>query len=298
MNHEMTPISSPYAAIKIVLTPKEKDLGGFTVKRSLPTRKCRSVGPWVFFDHIGPASFSPGDGVDVPPHPHIGLATVTYLFEGEMLHRDSLGNTARIVPGDINLMVSGKGITHSERQRPETKAANNHVHGLQLWLALPQAQEQIDPEFYSYEQRQLPRTEVQGVPVRVMMGEAYDVVSPVKTYSPTLYCEAKLKAGQTLTLPHAAERGLYLVNGQLELMGDPIDAQTMVILTDQPDIEVTAREDSVIVLVGGETLGTRYMDWNFVASNKSLIEQAKQNWQQGNFPIVPGDEHDYIPLPN
>ena len=284
-------------AIKVILTPKDKDLGGFTVRRTIPTIGHKSIGPWVFFDHMGPASFAPGEGVNVRPHPHIGLATVTYLFEGEMLHRDSLGTEARVLPGDINLMVAGKGIVHSERQRPEVKAANNHVHGLQLWLALPAEHEKTDPAFYHYDQQQLPVFEQPGVSVRIMIGAAYGQTSPVITLSPTLYVEARVKAGRELTLPQASERALYVVEGRVTLKEIELDAHSMAILEDNSEVTVNALEDSIIVVIGGDHLGKRYMEWNFVASQQALITQAREDWKAGRFAKVPGDEDEFIPLP-
>ena len=284
-------------AVKTVLTPKDKDLGGFTVRRTIPTVGYKNIGPWVFFDHMGPAQFKPGEGVDVRPHPHIGLATVTYLFEGEMLHRDSLGTEARVLPGDINLMVAGKGIVHSERQRPEVKAENNHVHGLQLWLALPAEQETISPAFYHYDQNQLPVFEQPGVSARIMIGSAYGETSPVITLSPTLYIEARLQARSELTLPHATERGLYVVEGNVTLKETSLAAHSMAILNDDPEVTIRAVKDSIIAVIGGDPLGKRYMEWNFVASEQALITQAKADWKAGRFDKVPGDEDAFIPLP-
>ncbi|MDF1764326.1 MAG: pirin family protein, partial [Oleibacter sp.] len=176
--------------IKMLIQPKQKDLGGFSVRRSLPTKGCRSIGPWVFFDHMGPAEFKAGEGINVRPHPHINLATVTYLFEGEIFHRDSLGNQQAIVPGDINLMVAGRGIVHSERERPEVTAQPHRLHGLQLWLALPEAYEEIEPAFYHYPSKDIPALTIDGVKVRIMMGQAWGVTAPVKTFADTLYIEA------------------------------------------------------------------------------------------------------------
>jgi redox-sensitive bicupin YhaK (pirin superfamily) len=218
-------------AIKLILSPKEKDLGGFSVRRTLPVKECRHIGPRIFFDHMGPAAFDVGQGVDVRPHPHIGLATVTYLFDGEMLHRDSLGNEVIIKPGDINLMVAGKGIVHSERQRAEVKAVPQTIHGLQLWLALPAELEHIEPEFYHYDQKQIPEVNQNAVTVRIMMGHAYGIGSPVKTLSETLYLEARLGAGQSLILPDADERGVYVVEGNLKLMKTTLNQHNMAVLT-------------------------------------------------------------------
>ncbi|MBU2887288.1 pirin family protein [Gilvimarinus agarilyticus] len=290
-------VISGCSALKLVLKPKDKDLGGFCVRRTLPTTECRSVGPWVFFDHMGPAHFKKDQGIDVRPHPHIGLATVTYLFTGEMLHRDSLGTEARVLPGDINLMVAGRGIVHSERQRAEIKAGPHDIHGLQLWLALPTELEQSEPGFFHYDQIDIPTVQQNGVPVRVMMGSAYGVTSPVKTLSETLYIEARLKTGQSLELPAADEKALYVVEGELTLKDTTLEEHSMAIFDAEAGITVTANRDTTLVVVGGASVGKRYMEWNFVASNKALIEQAKLDWQAGSFPKVPGDEEQFIPLP-
>ncbi|MBY5980681.1 pirin family protein [Ferrimonas balearica] len=284
-------------AIERVVTPKDKDLGGFSVRRTLPTRELRSVGPWVFFDHMGPASFAAGTGINVRPHPHINLATVTYLFEGEILHRDSLGSLQPIQPGDVNLMVAGRGIVHSERERPEVTAQPHGLHGLQLWLALPEADEETQPAFYHYPAKSIPQTQVGKVPVRVIMGEAYGQRSPVKTFAETLYLEARLSAGQSLTLPVAQQRALYLVSGGVKVGETELSEHAMAVLAPEAGVTVTAETDSLVALIGGEAMPPRYMEWNFVSSSKDRIAQAKADWQAGRFPLVPGDEEEQIPLP-
>lgn len=289
--------SAGCGAIELVLIPKDKDLGGFSVRRTLPSKQRKTVGPWIFFDHMGPASFPAGKGINVRPHPHVNLATVTYLFEGEILHRDSLGSLQPIQPGDVNLMVAGKGIVHSERERPEITSRDHNLHGLQLWLALPEADEEIEPAFYHYPSADIPSVDVDGIPVRVIMGEAYGVASPVKTYAETLYIEARLRAGQTLTLPDSQERALYVVEGALQARDTSIEQHNMVILGNQTGVSITATEDSLIALVGGEPLGKRYIEWNFVSSRKERIDQAKADWKAGRFPKVPGDEEEFIPMP-
>ncbi len=289
--------NQPCSGVKLIISPREKDLGGFSVRRALPVKEQRKIGPWIFFDHAGPAPFEPGDGVDVRPHPHINLATVTYMFEGSFMHRDSLGNEIAIAPGDINLMVAGKGIVHSERTPDDLRAAGHTLHALQLWLALPEEDEETDPAFYHYPADELPTTEVDGIPIRVMMGSAYGLNSPVKTFAQTLYFEADLQAGQTLTLPAAEERGVYVAAGQIEINGQQIDQFSLAVLEDQPDIRVKASADSRIALIGGEALGERHMFWNFVSSRKERIERAKSDWDNGKFPKVPGDDAEFIPLP-
>lgn len=285
-------------AVERLLKPHEKDLGEFSVRRLLPAAKRTMVGPWIFFDHMGPADFPPGQGIRVRPHPHINLATVTYLFEGEILHRDSLGSLQPIVPGDINLMVAGSGIVHSERERPEITATAHRLHGLQLWLALPEADEEIEPAFHHYPCTDIPTRTIDGVPVRVLMGSAYGVTSPVKTFAETLYAEAHLKAGQRLALPEARERALYVVSGALRLGGTTLPAHSMAILFPASGVVVEAETDSRMALIGGEPLGERFIDWNFVSSRKERIEQAKADWRARRYPPVPGDDEEFIPLPD
>lgn len=283
--------------IELMIEAKEKDLGGFSVRRLLPTPEKRMVGPWIFFDHMGPASFTAGEGINVRPHPHINIATVTYLFAGEILHRDSLGNDMTITPGDINLMVAGKGIVHSERERPEVTSVPHTLHGLQLWLALPADSEEIDPAFYHYPSTDVPAVTVGGVPVRVMMGAAYEVASPVRVFADTLYIEAQLEAGQALPLPAAEERALYVADGEVSVDGVTVPRYAMAVLRPGVDVRLLARRASRIALIGGEPIGRRYMEWNFVSSRRERIEQAKSDWRDGRFPKVPGEEDEFIPLP-
>lgn len=285
-------------AIALLIPPREKDLGGFTVKRILPFAKHRMVGPWIFFDHMGPAVFEPGKGTNVRPHPHINLATVTYLFEGHIHHRDSLGSDQVITPGAINLMVAGRGIVHSEREPLEGIDTTRQLHGLQLWHALPEADEEIEAAFFHYDAEEIPSVTVEGAPVRVMMGTAYGVTSPVKTYAETLYLEARLSAGQALVLPdHVAERGLYVVSGRATVNGTPVEASHMVILNAGATVSVTTDTEAQLALIGGEPFTERHIYWNFVSSRKERIEQAKADWREGRFPKVPGDEIEFIPLP-
>ena len=284
-------------AVELLIEPRDKDLGGFSVRRVLPTMQRRMVGPWIFFDHMGPADFAAGDGINVRPHPHINLATVTYLFEGEILHRDSVGSYQPIRPGDVNLMVAGKGITHSERERPEITAAAHRLNGLQLWLALPEADEEIDPAFYHYPSADIPRVEVDGVPIRVIMGSAYGATSPVKVYADTLYVEAHLKAGQTIKVPDAQERAVYVAEGELTAGVTSVPEYAMAVFSNAPGIELTATRDSRIAIVGGEHLGKRYIEWNFVSSHRERIQQAKADWKAQTFPKVKDDEEEFIPLP-
>lgn len=289
--------SAACLAVKWLIQPSEKDLGDFSVRRALPSSQAPMVGPWIFFDHIGPARFEAGKGVNVRPHPHINLATVTYLFEGEILHRDSLGSEQPIRPGDINLMVAGRGITHSERESPEVRSTSHDLHGLQLWLALPEAEEEAEPAFYHYPSADIPSLDIDGIAIRLMMGSAYGATSPVKTFVNTLYFEAELKSGQTLALPDCEERGVYVVLGQINIEGSIVQQHEMAILSDKPSVELSANKDCLIVIVGGEPLGKRHIFWNFVSSRRERIEQAKEDWREGRFPKVIGDEDEFIPLP-
>lgn len=284
-------------AVELVIEPRDRDLGGFSVRRVLPTAGRKMVGPWIFFDHMGPAEFPAGKGINVRPHPHINLETVTYLFEGEILHRDSVGSLQVIRPGDINLMVAGSGITHSERERPEVSAAAHRLHGLQLWLALPESDEEIEPAFYHYPGADIPAVEVDGVPIRVMMGSAYGVTSPVKVFAETLYLEAHLRTGQSIVLPNAEERAVYVAQGGLTVQGTPIPEHAMAVFSPGECVTVEANGDARIAVVGGARLGRRYIEWNFVSSRKARIEQAKQDWKAGRFAKVVGDEEEFIPLP-
>jgi redox-sensitive bicupin YhaK (pirin superfamily) len=286
------------ASIAMVIPGREKDLGGFHVRRLLPFARRRMVGPWIFFDHMGPAVFQPGIGVNVRPHPHINLATVTYLFEGEILHRDSLGTRSAIRPGDINLMVAGKGIVHSEREEDEALARKRNLDGLQLWLALPEAVEEMDPAFFHYPADAIPGVDDNGAAIRVMMGEAYGLTSPVKTYAATLYLEVRLKAGRVLELPDGvAERALYVCDGEVTIDRLRIPPHTMVVLTPEAEVRVQAGEDAHFVVIGGESLSERHIFWNFVSSDPARIEKAKEDWKAQRFPKVPGDEVEFIPLP-
>lgn len=285
-------------AIEFIVRPEEIDLGEFSVRRVLPTVERKMVGPWIFFDHMGPAEFQAGNGISVRPHPHINIATVTYLFAGEILHRDSLGSVQAIRPGDINLMVAGSGIVHSERERAQVREGAHKLHGLQLWMALPRAQEEMDAAFYHYPAADIPTVTVEGVPLRVMIGSAYGVTSPVKVFADTLYVEAQLKAGQTLLLPGAEERAVYVASGTLKARETVIEEYSMAIFGAQEGVVVEAVAEARIAIVGGEKMDPRYMEWNFVSSRKERIEQAKKEWKAGRFPKVPGDEVEFIPLPD
>lgn len=289
--------SSGCSAVELVIKPRDKELGGFSVRRALPNARRQMVGPWVFFDHVGPATFPAGQGINVRPHPHINLATVTYLFEGEILHRDSLGSLQAIRPGDINLMVAGRGIVHSERERPEITAQPHRLHGLQLWLALPERDEEIEPAFYHYPSEEIPFVNVGGLPVRVIMGSAYGANSQVKTYADTLYAEALLQAGQTLLLPDSQERAVYVASGKLRAGITEIPEHSLAVFRERSGIRLEAEMKSRIAIIGGEKMSPRFIDWNFVSSRLARIEQAKADWAAQRFPKVPGDDREWIPAP-
>ncbi|CAN7390219.1 pirin family protein [Variovorax sp. LjRoot290] len=281
------------------LRPHEKDLGGgFKVRRLLPAAKRRSVGPFVFFDHFGPAIEEPGNEHDVRPHPHIGLATVTYLFEGAMTHRDSLGVVQEIRPGAINWMTAGRGIVHSERKPEHLLDASYVNHGLQLWAALPQAHEEVEPSFSHTAAEQIPALEVQGVAVRVLVGEAFGVRSPVKTFSKTLYLDLPLPAGARFELPALAqEMAVYAVDGEIQLDGEPVARHTMAMLPEGEGGIFETRDAVRIVVIGGEPLdGPRFITWNFVSSRRERVLEAGADWSAQRMGHVPG-ETEFIPLP-
>jgi redox-sensitive bicupin YhaK (pirin superfamily) len=290
-------LSPGCGGIELIIRPRDRDLGGLSVRRVLPTAGRKMVGPWIFFDHMGPVDFAAGTGINVKPHPHINLATVTYLFEGEIFHRDSLGSAQPIRPGDINLMVAGRGIVHSERERPEISAGSHRLHGLQLWLALPESDEEIEPAFYHYPAADIPTVSVEDVPMRVMMGSAYGATSPVRTFAETLYVEAQLQAGQTVVLPEVDERAVYVASGGLAATDTAIPEHCMAVFSSARGIKLEAVSESRIAIIGGGKMTYRFIEWNFVSSRKERIEQAKDDWRARRFPTVPGDEVEFTPLP-
>ena len=285
-------------AIKAVLKTKDSDVGGLSVRRALPYIKYRSIGPWVFFDHFGPVRFQSGQGLDVRPHPHINLATVTYLFEGEIFHRDSLGYAQAILPGAINLMVAGKGIVHSERTREELRKTGYDLHGIQLWMALPDDQEETDPAFYHYPAGDIPETQIGGAKIRVLMGAAFGLTSPVKTLSPTLYAEVFLSEGGSLQLPQSDELAIYVVAGGVEIDGEFVSRHSFCVIESEMNAILKTKEQTRLVILGGKPLGRRHLWWNFVSSRKERIEQAKEEWRRGDYGAVPGDDAEFIPLPD
>ncbi|HWF93375.1 MAG TPA: pirin family protein [Xanthobacteraceae bacterium] len=286
-------------AIDLVIVPRSVDLGGFAVRRALPHVKRRMVGPFIFFDHFGPVEFRAGQGIDVRPHPHIGLATVSFLFDGEIMHRDSLGNDKAIHPGDVNLMTAGRGIVHSERTAPDHRAGGERLHGVQLWLAMPSGDEEIAPAFAHHDQADLPVVAGDGKIVRVVIGSLYGKRSPVPTLSDTIFADAALTPGAVLPIDaQAEERALYVVAGEIDIAGDRFAAGRLLVLRPGDPMSVTAASEARVILVGGGAMdGPRHIWWNFVSSRKERIEQAKADWKLGRFDTVPGDEREFIPLP-
>lgn len=281
------------------LAPRVHDLGGgFTVKRLLPQAGRRSVGPFVFFDHIGPAELDPAHPMAVRPHPHIGLATVTYLWEGAIMHRDSLGYAQEILPGDVNWMTAGRGIVHSERTPERLLGKPQRMHGLQTWVALPKAHEETAPAFAHHPAATLPVVELPGVRLHVVAGDAFGERSPVQVLARTLYVSIELTAGAALSIPaEHAERALYAVEGELTLDGEPLPLEHLVVLDAGSEPLLRASGDARVMLLGGEPLdGPRHVWWNFVSSSRERIEQAKANWREGRLGQVPG-ETESIPLP-
>lgn len=287
------------AAPEQVIDPASKDLGGFRVRRALPSIGRRMVGPFVFLDHMGPAVFAPGQGLDVRPHPHIGLATLTYLLDGAIFHRDTLGNAQSIVPGDVNWMTAGRGIAHSERTEAGLRAEGQRVTAVQSWLALPQAHEETDPGFVHHPGRTLPVLTERGVRVHVVVGEAFGARAPVATFSDTLYLDIALDAGAAITVPTAyAERAAYALEGEIEVAGEAYAAHRLLVFRPGDEIVIRAASPARLVVLGGEPLdGPRHLWWNFVSSRKERIEQAKRDWREGAFGLIPGDELERIPLP-
>jgi redox-sensitive bicupin YhaK (pirin superfamily) len=276
-----------------------KDLGGgLIVSRVLPGHPHQTVGPFIFFDQMGPMTAAPEQNVDVRPHPHIGLATVTWLFEGEMIHRDSLGVVQPIAPGDVNWMTAGRGIVHSERGDPALRKSARRMYGIQSWVALPKAHEDAEPAFSHHPAASLPKIRMPGVDMRLIAGDAYGASSPVPTFSRMFYLAAELETGAVLTLPaEHEERGVYLVQGDALVNGVLLPERCLVFVSSNESLEIKARAPSRIMLLGGEKMdGPRHIWWNFVASSKQRIEDAKQRWREQRFAAVPG-ETEFIPLP-
>lgn len=286
-------------SLELVIVPRARDLGGFEVRRALPHGKRQMVGPFIFFDQMGPVQFVAGQGMDVRPHPHIGLATVTYLFDGRVMHRDSEGNTLEIEPGAMNLMTAGRGIAHSERTPGETRADGGRMYGIQSWIALPEAHEETDPSFQHFDVSVLPTVEDSGVKARIIAGSAFGRTSPVGMLSDWLYAEVLLEAGASVPLdPDHEERAVYVVEGTVDVAGERFEGPRLLIFRPGDRIKVTAVGSARVMLLGGTAMeGPRYIWWNFVSSRKERIEQAKEDWKSGRFKPVP-DETEFIPLPD
>jgi redox-sensitive bicupin YhaK (pirin superfamily) len=286
-------------AIAQIVVPRSVDLGGFQVHRALPSARSRMVGPFIFFDHFGPAVFRAGDGMDVRPHPHIGLATVTYLFDGEIVHRDSLGSAEPIRPGAVNLMTAGRGIVHSERTAADHRDGGEPLHGLQLWVALPMTHEETAPEFAHTAAADIPELREQGLTLRVIAGTMHGLRSPVATRWDTIFADVHLAAGMLVPLDTAhEERAVYVISGEIEIAGDRHGPDRLLVLKPGDRVEVRAPSDAHFVVVGGAAMdGPRHIWWNFVSSRKERIEAAKADWKAGRFDLVPGDTAEFIPLP-
>jgi redox-sensitive bicupin YhaK (pirin superfamily) len=285
-------------ALELIVVPRVRDLGGFEVRRALPHGKRQMVGPFIFFDQMGPVQFLAGQGMDVRPHPHIGLATVTYLFDGRVMHRDSEGNELEIVPGEMNLMTAGRGIAHSERTPQGVRQSGGGMYGIQSWIALPEAHEEIDPSFQHFEAAALPVVEDGGLRARVIAGSAFGRHSPVAMLSDWLYAEVLLEAGSRAPLdPDHEERAIYVVDGEVEIAGDRFEGPRLLIFRPGDRITVRALRRSRLMFLGGAAMeGPRYIWWNFVSSRRERIEEAKEDWKTGRFKPVPG-EIEFIPLP-
>lgn len=299
------PVGDEADLIETLIVPRARDIGGFEVRRALPAPKRQMVGPFIFFDEMGPAEFVTGAGIDVRPHPHIGLATVTYLFKGEFQHRDSLGSNQMIRPGEVNWMVSGRGVTHSERTSLETRRRPHELFGIQTWVALPEAAEEAEASFEHQGAEALPLIEDGGVSLRLVLGTGWGERAPVKVFSETFYAHADLAPGARMPLPDDHEdRGIYVVSGSIEVAGQVFEANRMMVFRPGDRITVKAGPQGArIMALGGATLGgPRYVWWNFVASSQEKIEAAKAawkegDWEHGRFQLPPGDDAEFIPAP-
>ena len=286
-------------AIATVIVPRARDLGGFEVRRALPSAQRQMVGPFIFFDQFGPVVMQSGQGIDVRPHPHIGLSTVTWLFDGSIFHRDSLGSEQAIAPGELNWMTAGKGIVHSERTAAGERARERKIFGIQSWVALPKAHEETTPTFDHVAMERLPVIADKGISARIVAGSLYGASSPVKTHSELFYADVQLQAGAALPLPvEHEERGVYVAEGEIEIAGQVFAAARLLVFRPGDAITIRAKTQARVMLLGGEPMeGPRHVWWNFVSSSKDRIEAAKDDWKQARFAIVPGDEKDFIPLP-
>jgi len=285
--------------IELVIDQRRRDLGGFEVGRLLPFAKRRTVGPFVFFDHMGPIDFAPGisRSVDVRPHPHIGLSTLTYLFDGEIMHRDSLGSEQPIRPGEVNWMTAGRGITHSERFE-RARREGGPMHGIQAWVGLPEELEEIEPSFDHYAPDQLPTYESGGLWARLVAGEAFGAKAAVRTHSPMFYVHWRFAAGARAQLDtQYPERAAYIAIGSLQVQGQTFEAGKMLVFKRAKPIVFTAVTDAVVMLLGGEPIGERFIEWNFVSSSRARIEQAKSDWRARRMKLPVHDDAEFVPLP-
>ena len=287
------------SVIRMTIAPVTHDLGGFKVHRTLPSKPRTMVGPFIFFDQMGPARLRPGDGIDVRPHPHINLATVTYLFAGSIDHRDSLGTFQRIEPGAVNLMTAGRGIAHSERSPADERAIGPELDGIQTWLALPQSKEEVDPGFEHVPAEALPVIDGDGVRLQLIMGEGFGARSPVTQHSPTIYAAITLAPGAAMVIDHEAdERALYLLEGDATVDGTPLVPQHMALLAPGILPLLTSQGGARLMLCGGAPMdGERHVWWNFVSSRRDRINEAKRAWRDGEFVLPPDDHDEFIPLP-
>jgi redox-sensitive bicupin YhaK (pirin superfamily) len=286
-------------AVGQVILPRAHDIGGFEVRRALPAKERQMVGPFIFFDQMGPGEFLSGKGLDVRPHPHIGLSTVTYLFEGEIQHRDTLGSNQPIRPGDVNWMTAGRGIAHSERTDQSRRSHSNPLYGIQSWVALPRAQEEAVPDFAHHPATTLPVIEDGKVRLRLIAGHGWGARSPVATPSDLFYADAVLAPGAALPLPDHEERGAYVLDGEVTVSGDRFEPGRMLVFRAGDGLALCAGPRGArLLLLGGAAMdGPRHLFWNFVSSSRERIEQAKEDWRAGRFGLVPGDEEEFIPLP-
>jgi redox-sensitive bicupin YhaK (pirin superfamily) len=285
--------------IELMIPQRRRDLGGFEVGRVLPFAKRRMVGPFIFFDHMGPIEFQPGipRTVDVRPHPHIGLATITYLFQGEIMHRDSGASEQAILPGEVNWMTAGRGITHSERFE-RARREGGPLDGIQAWVALPNESEETDPSFTHYGSEQLPAFDEDGVSARLIAGEAFGLKSQVRTHSPLFYLHWTLQAGARASLPNEySERALYIASGMIEVSGQRCEPGQMLVLTPGQAVTIAAESEATVMALGGESVGPRFIEWNFVSSSQERIEQAKADWRAGRMKLPDFDNEEFIPLP-
>lgn len=286
------------AVAEQVIIPRVTDLGGIKVRRSLPAKQRQMVGPFIFFDEFGPGEFLTGTGMDVRPHPHIGLSTVSYMFDGAIMHRDSLGVEQLIQPGELNLMKAGKAIVHSERTPPEARATGSKLFGIQTWMALPRDQEESDPAFMHHGAGDLPEIDGEGKRVKIIMGELFGARSAATPPTDTIFADAALDSGASLSLDHHyEERAVYISSGAVDIAGTLYDAGRLVVLRPGIPVTIAAKQPSRFLLLGGASMdGPRYVWWNFVSSKKEAVVQAAEDWENGLMPLIPGDDKERIPL--